>query len=345
MTMTPEFFPDTQLLSTSDRPLFLLDSGLNCIFSGNSELLAEGESLIPKLRRQIELPLLSCCEEIIYTNHHFCCVELIPVKISEQKNGVLCRFITSAHAAEIAMKTEIASDLTVMRSKTEYYTNDILRCIRSLSENADIKTKQYISNAEYDLVMLTAMLQKRFEYINCITNSEQHTLFDIDKLCRELITRCNAMTARCGRHIEYLSEAKSSYIRADSRQAITALVHALQNSLLYSPIDSNPILTVLNSEDSVIITLKNPHSGYTAESSAEKHTDTPLAHHMGCGLSVIKIFAEKANGTYRFELDDEFAKDISEFDTFAEYRDDVKLTHITKISFRKSCSKFFLQLF
>lgn len=132
--------------------------------------------------------------------------------------------------------------------------------------------------------------------------TQRETVVDAGELCENLAKRCNAALAKCGRRIEALIDPGSLYIYADSRRAVVALVNAVQNALLYSPKETEPILTVCYRESRgrkfVEIRVVNESSMFSSKDFSGSVDVNFSYQRLGYGIPIIKRFAQVSGGWF-----------------------------------------------
>ena len=233
-----------------------------CVVSCEGSLLESGECVLKSVRETVPEPLGIVMDTTLYKNEHFYCLRLHPIK-----NG--------KHAANLRYGMVKAKDYT------------------RLTEVLGIETA--MSN-------LSSVCENAFNYAEMLYRTQRETVVDAGELCENLAKRCNAALAKCGRRIEALIEPGSLYIYADSRRAVVALVNAVQNALLYSPKETEPILTVCYRESRgrkfVEIRVVNESSMFSSKDFSGSVDVNFSYQRMGYGIPIIKRFAQVSGGWF-----------------------------------------------
>ncbi|MGN0688743.1 MAG: hypothetical protein ACI4KA_11650 [Oscillospiraceae bacterium] len=295
--MAERYTIDIGTASTADRPLFVLDEALTCIFSADASLLETGQSLLPALRRKLALPLGGASEELLYLNGHFCFAVITPVQGENSAQLYICEITDKKRAEKIYQCTDAGAEMLSVYDSMEYCLADAWRCHSGISSAAGGELAEYLHSLEADLYRLSAAIKNTGEYVRALHSVNRNTLFDIGRLCEQLSRRCNAVLAKCGRSFEYVCEAEEMYVNVSSRRAVVSLVNAIQNALLYSPRDTVPVLAAYKESGFINIRIENDSIMYSPEDFA-RHTDIEFCgQRTGCGLPVIRAFADAAGGS------------------------------------------------
>ena len=296
---------DVRRVSMEERPLFLLDSGLNCIFSGNREIIRKGMNITSMLRTRPRLPLESSCELSLYHRGHFYYARLIPVRNMEKERAYVCEVVDMQRAAQIYDMTDLGSQAFLEYSNMQHLIAQLWRSLSLLREADDTKTADTLEYMEELLYGFSDLIANKHEHLRSVYGEKLHTLFNIDSLCERLCDRCNAVLAKCGRRIDYVgSDAAQLYVNISARSAVTALVNVVQNALLYSPADTVPVLMVYSESGYIVVRMVNESIMYSKEDFADGAKIEFGDSRSGGGMSIIRAFAESAGGTVSCEHKD-----------------------------------------
>ena len=295
---------DLKQLSTKDRPLFLLDSGLCCIFSGDDSVLKLGADLKPLLRRDIELAIEKACCEHVFINRQFCCAMITPVK-SGGMQCYMCEMIDKHRAVELFSHTDAGADTLPVLKAMEYSISELWQQINLLEST--LPYSEVLENMRGTAYRMSAVIKSNSSYFDGIFGDSRKTLFDINRLCTQLVAKCNAILAKCGRSVELVCSCDSAYVRLDSRRTIMALVSAIQNSLLYSPRDHIPAIFVGCNDGYVEIRVQNENIVHTADDFSEDvDIDMPFQR-IGSGMRLIRDYTRQCGGSYSLDFRDGLA--------------------------------------
>ena len=220
-----------------------------CVVSCESSLLEPGECVLKSVRETVPEPLGVVMDTTLYKNEHFYCLRLHPIK-----NGIgetiayIGEILDSGSVRGMMERTEGPSDILPLYNAVEMNSAAIWKHAANLRYGM-VKAKDYtrlteVLGIETAMSNLSSVCENAFNYAEMLYRTQRETVVDAGELCENLAKRCNAALAKCGRRIEALIDPGSLYIYADSRRAVVALVNAVQNALLYSPKETEPILTV-----------------------------------------------------------------------------------------------------
>lgn len=220
-----------------------------CVVSCEGSLLEPGECVLKSVRETVPEPLGIVMDTTLYKNEHFYCLRLHPIK-----NGIgetiayIGEILDSGSVRGMMERTEGPSDILPLYNAVEMNSAAIWKHAANLRYGM-VKAKDYtrlteVLGIETAMSNLSSVCENAFNYAEMLYRTQRETVVDAGELCENLAKRCNAALAKCGRRIEALIDPGSLYIYADSRRAVVALVNAVQNALLYSPKETEPILTV-----------------------------------------------------------------------------------------------------
>lgn len=306
--------PYFSLFSGSRNPVVYLNSDFVCV-KETGGVMAVGENLISYLREPVTNPVANLTEVILYKNDYFYCCRIMPVRNNTGKiEAYICELVDSESARIISERADCASDILPLYNSVEYNSTVIWKSaekLRSqLQENGDFKVLSEVLQIELAMSEIISVWSNAYEYMNMQYSSQNKTVIDAGGLCRALAERCNAALAKCGRRIDTIIEPESLFIYADSRRTIAALVNAVQNALLYSPRDSEPILAVYRTEKDgkayVEIRLTNENIMFTSQDFKERFDINFCNQRLGFGIPLIKRFAKICGGI--FSMTDENGK-------------------------------------
>lgn len=296
------------------RPYISLFSGCNVVCLDNrfrvisgGGVLEPGECVLKHVRETIPEPLSVVMEATLYINEQFYCLRLHPIKnASGESEAYIGELMTSEAARSIMERTDGPSDILPLYNAVEMNSAAIWKHAASLRYEM-VRTKDYtrlseVLGIETAMSNLASVCENAFNYAEMMYRSQRESVIDVSELCENLARRCNAALAKCGRRIETLVEPGALYIYADSRRAVVALVNALQNALLYSPQESEPILTVCYREERgrkfVQIRVVNESSMFSSKDFSGNVEVNFSYQRLGYGIPIIKRFAQVSGGWF-----------------------------------------------
>ena len=302
-----------KVYSTCKTPVVILDSTFRCVWSNDPLVFSEGENLLNFVREPISNPLHDHTDAHIFKNEHFYCGRLIPIENELNEPQIyICELIDSEAVLKLAEKTDIASSLLPINSALEYnmagmwQNAEALRSRLMQAEAYDDLAK--VLELETKLANISSVTKNAFEYIGMIHDEAKAVRIDAAALARNLVKRCNAALAKCGRHIELLTEPDDLMIYADSRRTVVALANALQNALLYSPRESVPLITVYKREIGnhrfVDFKIVNENIMFTCEDFKDNVDVNFSFQRIGFGIPIIQRFAKLSGGSFDMQKRD-----------------------------------------
>ncbi len=301
--------PYISLLS-GENPLVCLDNRFCCVRA--ECLFKPGERLLDCVSETVPEPLSCVMETALYKEEKFYCCRIYPIKndIGESV-AYICELFSAESVRRLSERTETPSDILPLYNAVEMNLADIWKNVNSLRSEL-IEEKDYaklsgVAAIEAAVSNISAICGNAFHYADMLYNSQKFAPIDAGALCRALVQRCNAALAKCGRRLEAVIEPEDLTIYADSRRAVVALVNAVQNALLYSPRDSEPILAVYRKEERgryfVEFRITNENSMFTSKDFKDGTEVNFSYQRLGYGIALIKRFASVSGG--RFSMNDE----------------------------------------
>lgn len=278
-----------------------------CVVSCEGSLLESGECVLKSVRETVPEPLGVVMDTTLYKNEHFYCLRLHPIK-----NGIgetiayIGEILDSGSVRGMMERTEAPSDILPLYNAVEMNSAAIWKHAVNLRYGM-VKAKDYtrlteVLGIETAMSNLSSVCENAFNYAEMLYRTQRETVVDAGELCENLAKRCNAALAKCGRRIEALIDPGSLYIYADSRRAVVALVNAVQNALLYSPKETEPILTVCYRESRgrkfVEIRVVNESSMFSSKDFSGSVDVNFSYQRMGYGIPIIKRFAQVSGGWF-----------------------------------------------
>ncbi len=175
--------------------------------------------------------------------------------------------------------------------------------LKSEERYEDLKS---FASIEKSSMQLSAASKNIFQYANMFYLKTKHERINTYALVEGIINRCNQALVDIGRRIEFISQIDDYSISANQSHCITALINAIQNALLYSPVDCDPTVivtkTLIQEKEYAVIMVKNRCR--VRSENDEKTPDLNFSNQrIGCGIPIIKRFAEESGGIFDMEED------------------------------------------
>lgn len=303
--------PYLRLFSGREDCVAGFDSAFRCVV-GNS-LFAPGDYLMSFLKEPVPDPLHDMAEAPLYKDERFYCCRIMPVKNSAgESEAYICELISTDEARSICEKADIASELLPLFNTVEFNSASIWKSAgelrKSLMESGDYADLALVMDVEKSMANIAAATKNAFEYSRMLQGSQSQALIDAADLCRILGSSCNAALAKCGRRVEVLVAPDDLRIYADSRRAVVALVNAIQNALLYSPRDTEPVLAVYRKTDHgrsfVEIRITNENIMFTQKDFKDRVDINFSFQRLGFGIPIIRKFSQSSGGVFSMTEED-----------------------------------------
>lgn len=229
-------------------------------------------------------------------------------RVSLHGDLYLCELFSSEDWFELADKTGIYEKLLPFINNFEHniavMCNSISNLNRKLESEERYDDMKQLADIQRSAMYLDAAGKNIFEYANMFFPKNSAKKIDTYALVDGIINRCNIILEGCCRRIDFLAEKDDYFIRANQRHCITVLINALQNALLYSPIDSCPIVTLSKSvyNDAPCAVLRVSNKCVVRSDESGKEPDLNFScQRIGCGIPIIKRFTEESGGEFTME--------------------------------------------
>lgn len=308
-----------QVTSKDDlfRPYLCMFSGADavcldnrfCVVRGTCEssLFEPGECVLKSVRETVPEPLSTVMDTALYKNDRFYCLRLHPIKNDIGESiAYIGEILDSGAVRGMMERTEGPSDILPLYNAVEMNSAAIWKHAANLRYGL-VKSKDYarlseVLGIETAMSNLSSVCENAFNYAEMLYRTQRESIIDAAELCETLAKRCNAALAKCGRRIEALIDPGGMYIYADSRRAVVALVNAVQNALLYSPRETEPILTACYRENRgrkfVEIRVVNESSMFSSKDFSGGVDVNFSYQRLGYGIPIIKRFAQVSGGWF-----------------------------------------------
>ena len=291
-----------EFCSGFENPVILFDKEWNIVYCNrkslvNSKSLAQiiTESEIEKLKKGEDF--------LIAANGKQYCS-----RVSVHGELYLCELFSSEDLLSIADKSDIYEKILPFINSFEHNIAVMWSSISALMKKLEVEERfddiKQLADIKKSTMYLNASGKNIFEYANMFYPKATYKKIDTYALVEGVIKRCNETLEGCCRRIEFLADKNDYFIRANQRHCVTALINALQNALLYSPVDCCPTVTLSRSviEDAPYAVLQVKNKCNIRLSEGESSSDLNFScQRIGCGIPIIKRFAEETGGLFNME--------------------------------------------
>lgn len=281
-------------------PVALLDKTLKCVYCNFKKLLPAGRSLLVYIQESFEVPVVKITDVMVILDGTVYNARLIPV----EDEMLICLFFDADTLISLAERTDMYQKIKPVIGAIEYNTSKLWKLLHFLRSNHENLTSENIlklsSEFERNLFGLSTINKNLFEYINMLFSEKSNQKINIVSFTEAVVNRCNALLVKCGRCIDFIYDPVEMLIYANQRYALCALVNSIQNSLLFSPRDTVPILSLGRTEENgieyVVLRVTNDSIFYRDKSFGDK-IETSFDHlRVGYGIPIIEKFAAESGG-------------------------------------------------
>ncbi len=281
-----------------DFPVAIFDSQSKCIYSNNEMIKPESEAK-SYFKEDYKFEDLDYYTTIFVVKGVQYCA-----KILRTDGYYICCLFNSHQLGSMARYTDFAermiSSIDIIQTNSSRLWG-IMKRLRA----------QNISKPSLDmeecLLKINRVFQSILEYLNMVMRKAEPVKIDCYQFLNSIVVRTNTLLANCGRCIDFSYDHAPCYIAADRRHTIAAFVSAIQNSLLYSPRDCVPLITLNtiteNNNNYVVIKIINDISFY-AENHKNMFDNDLSLNKFPCGFPILKQFADETEGEFMILQED-----------------------------------------
>ncbi len=300
-----------KIYSTHKDTVIFLDHTLRCIYSTNGDVFPEEHNIVEFVPDTLPFPIKRFTETRLCRSDHTYCLRILPITDEFNESWLyICELINTDRAVEISQRTDISSELLSVFESLNFNTIGIWNAAEDVShellKREEYKLLEKVLEIECCTANISSVFKNYHELTKMIYIEPNNARIDAAALCRYLVKRCNAALAKCNRSIELIVEPEDMQICTDFQRAISALVNALQNALMYSPKDTVPIFKVyrksVDIKNYVVFSVTNENIMFTKHDFKER-TDVNFSYQrVGFGIPLIKRFVEQARGSFDLDM-------------------------------------------
>lgn len=288
-----------------NTPAAILDGNLTCLYCNREGFFEKGRQLASCMLTEIKRPITKESKAMVSMNGIKYSVRVFPFL----DEFYFCEFFDVQEVYSIAEFTDFYDHIMP-------YSQSMNKNIADLWMGSNVLEKALRERKEFELSDKLYELKRSLNALNSdnynisgivelMFKKQDPTPIQIHFLIKDIIIRCNTLLKKCGRAIEYESDAEEYYILSDKRYAMTALINALQNALLYSPGNTIPLVllsSVLEKDTRyVVMKVVNDSIYFVDEKNRDNFERNFNFQRVGLGIPIIKRFAKKCDGTFSME--------------------------------------------
>lgn len=286
------------------NPVVIMDNEFRCAYSNRPKLIPQESSIKSIFQKSMSLSPDKLNISMAMIKGVFYSVRIMPL----DEDLCLCEFFDQNSLLSMAENTDVYDKILPIINDVEYNTAALWRgyhvlCSKLGSEHHDDDRICALEFEKY-LTSLNSVIKNVSEYFNMLFYTPRsNPIVDIASLMKGIVERCNTILSASDRYIDYVCEPEEIYINAEVRHVISAVVNALQNSLMYSPRDCIPYVTLCkpknNAEHCVILQILNSNLMFVDQKNGEIPGVNFDHQRLGYGIPIIKRFAELAHGSFK----------------------------------------------
>lgn len=280
-------------------PMLIVDDILCCVYSSRPKLVPVGTLLSLFIKDPIEVPLKKERDTVLIMKDVTYCARFIPL----DKNYSFCSLLSFSDIMTIASYTDTYSIVEQRISMLKECSENIKGCAERLEADLPDNARRSMQTLDIkaELAKLNVMLNGLSDYAyTALSKNDTEEIIDTHALVEWIVKNSNSILEEHGKAFEFITDVDAFYIRTNNRYAIIAVLHAMQNALIYSPIEDIPVvsLTKVTKDEKryVVVQVVNKTEVYSEDDDPDF-----CCRRCGLGLPVIKKFVQRADGDFYFE--------------------------------------------
>lgn len=292
-----------KLCRSSVFPTLIVDDLMRCVYSSHPKKVPVGTLLSLFLKEPPGSPLKKEKDMLLFLNNVSYCARFIPI----DKNYSFCHLLDCSAIISLAAYTDMYSLIEERLSLLWECSDKIRNIVKTLDEVFPPKTRlrhtqMMAINAEAGKLDLLLESLSNYTYMAFSQNGNNiDEVIDTHALIELLVRSSNEVLAESGKCLDFITDVDAFFICTNQRYAIIAILNAIQNALLYSPVDDIPVVSltkaVKNNKSYVVVQIVNSIDNYV-----ETDSDPDFAcRRCGLGIPVIKKFVQRAGGEFYFK--------------------------------------------
>ena len=297
-----------KLCRSSTFPMLIVDDLLRCVYSSQPKKVPVGTLLSLFIKEPLGFPLKKERDVLLFLNDIPYCARFIPI----DNNYSFCHLLDCSAIIKLASCTNMYAMVEQRFSLLWECSDKIRDIIKKLEEALPPKTRlthtQMMEiNAEAGKLDLLLESLSNYAYMAFSQNGSDE-IIDTHALIELLVRSTNKILAESGKYLDFITDVDAFFIFTNQRYAVIAILNAIQNALLYSPVEDTPVVsltkTVKNDKSYVVVQVVNNIDSYT-----DINDDPDFAcRRCGLGIPVIKKFVQRAGGEFYFKASGSIAK-------------------------------------
>lgn len=292
----------TSFCSSFANPVILFDKEWNVVFCNKKNFVSSKSDVKSLILSDIEMLKSGESFLMVVNGKQYCS------RVSVHGDLFFCELFSSEDLFSMADKSDIYEKILPFIDNFEHNIAVMWSSISTLTKKLEIEERfddiKQLADIQKSTMYLNAAGKNIFEYANMFYPKVTYKKIDTYALVEGVINRCNEALESCNRRIEFFADKNDYFIRANQRHCVTALINALQNALLYSPVDCCPTVTLSRSVFTDV-----PYAVLQVTNKCNTHSEEGKATHdlnfscqrIGCGIPIIKRFAEETGGSFGME--------------------------------------------
>lgn len=280
----------------------IVDDILQVVYTSHPKLLPVGTLISAYINEPVSPPLSGEKKVLFLWKEVSYCARFTPI----EKMYSLCELFDHSGITAMASFTDFYSMVQDQLCLLEESSLNLKKFAAKMEEKTTPRTKQnniYIENIKIETDRLNSLLRCISDCVFVmLSDKESRNVLDLFAMIDWIVKEVNEKLAFCEKDIKFLCDTSSYFIYTDQRYAVIAMLNALQNALLYSPINDEPVLSLTKAvEDEqryLVVQVINQIDAYTVK---EPEEEADFAHRRcGLGIPAIRAFAQRAEGKFTF---------------------------------------------
>lgn len=290
-----------KICRSSVFPTLIVDDLLRCVYSSHPKTIPVGTLLSLFLNEPPGSTLKKEKDMLLFLNNVSYCARFIPIN----KNYSFCHLLDCSAIISLAAYTDMYSLIEERFSLLWECSDKIRNIVKTLDEVLPPKTRlrhtqMMAINAEAGKLDLLLEGLSNYTYM-AFSQHDSDEIIDTHALIESLVRSSNKVLEESGKCLDFITDVDAFFICTNKRYAIIAILNAMQNALIYSPVKDIPVVSLTkaakNNKSYVVVQVVNNIDNYTDIDSDPDF----VCRRCGLGIPVIKKFVERAGGEFYFK--------------------------------------------
>lgn len=231
---------------SSKIPVILLNSDMICKFSSDESILRAGGHFSSILAANAEFIPGETSKTMVKIKEKYYCALITPMG----DGTYLCQLFDSENIFSMAQLSEVYDETMPMISANGIQIDFIESELKKLLLRESVKNDDVLDLKLLEITTESSRARGRFEelllyYELSFSKNNNKSVINLYSYVKWAVDKCNSLLLNIGRCVELNCPDIDLPVYAESRYSIYGFIEMIQFALLYSPIDIEPIISLV----------------------------------------------------------------------------------------------------